>query len=480
MLAQVTHYSARMRREALQSLRELLGDHPWCGRRPQPRTTQPPPLTLLVHYYRLLALHAARVFGALAPRLADEEREVRSALRALLREAVLPALPPPALAPFVPLLALHTAGAMTHMDPGVRRDALSALELLLAAAPGAVCAGAPAAMLRHFRDLLAGGPGGVRWTPATLGAAVAALQALLAALGEHLRSRAPGAAASDGDSHEADWEWQPGALPAAPLHSRRAWGVTQGEAAASAASEPAEEAAAACAALAPRLLNVWGQLAPGLMEPAGADADTLACLLGVLRCAALSSAVCRAAAAAAAPSRAAAACLAAADEAMRGAHGDLLASLARHFPVALTAASASPEGRTAVGELNLAVAALLLLPEHGFAHAAPPAPALHARVAAHVADALHAIAAARAPGGAPDGGAPAGAHVQLLPLAVGALHHPATAPAQRAALLEALGELWDAAPPRSAQKAAALHVIRGCVDAAMRPICFFSWAESRI
>ena len=126
-----------------------------------------------------MPLHAARLVAALAPLQCDGEREVRGALPPLLRGALLPALPPPQLAPFVPLLVLHSCSAMTHLDESVRRDALPPLQLLLAAAPRCVLACAPAALLRHYSDLLAAGPGGVAWRPAPLRAVAAGLAQLL-------------------------------------------------------------------------------------------------------------------------------------------------------------------------------------------------------------------------------------------------------------------------------------------------------------
>ena len=99
-----------MRREALLGLSELLGASPW-----------------------LLTLHAAPLLGGLGPRLTDSDREVRSAALGLLRDRLLAGLPPAALAPFLPALAAHLAAAMTHMEEGVRRDAVLFLGALFAA-----------------------------------------------------------------------------------------------------------------------------------------------------------------------------------------------------------------------------------------------------------------------------------------------------------------------------------------------------------
>jgi pre-rRNA-processing protein IPI1 len=506
VLAQMVHYAPRVRRDALQGLRELLSDNPWCAQRESARerravaaaahdtrhaTHALPPLPL----HRLLPLHAARIFGVLAPRITDADREVRVALRALLAEEVLTCASPGAVAPFIPLLSLHTAGAMTNLDGGVRRDALGVLDLLLAAAPGAVSAGAPAALLRHFVDLLAGGPGGVRWSPAPLGAVVASLHTLLTALLQQLRSRASGdgagggsarpdaadahAHAHDVDENAAAWAWAPGAPAAPPLHAHRAWG-RDGDAAAdsgsftSAGAEPPVEVVLACTALTPRLLAIWGQLAPGLMDPGGVDAPTLACLTRVLRTVTLCASAARAAGAAAAQARAAAGAVAGAERGMQVAHAELLLSLRRHFPVSASAAPNTPEGRAAVSELNLSAAELLLL-EQRRAPGAPGTPhamELLAAATEFVSAALRSIAAPRGKAAAAAAAATAAdgaplapvqdAHPHLLRLALAALLHNDTAPTERELLLGAVTTLWEAAPARSPQKAATLRLLRRC------------------
>lgn len=88
---------------------------------------------------RLLGLHTAKIVAVLAPRLTDADKECRAALRALLREQVLPGLAGAALTPFVPALSLHTASAMTHLDESIRRDALSVRALGAATLAQAPC-----------------------------------------------------------------------------------------------------------------------------------------------------------------------------------------------------------------------------------------------------------------------------------------------------------------------------------------------------
>ena len=131
LLNQTGHYSERVRKDALEGIRELLENHP-----------------------RSLGGSAAAVVEKTAERLVDREQIVRIAARAALKHGVLPALGKRALAPFAKRLVLHVGAALTHVDPLTRRDAPAALETLLDAAPELVAQHAPAATLRHLADLL--------------------------------------------------------------------------------------------------------------------------------------------------------------------------------------------------------------------------------------------------------------------------------------------------------------------------------------
>ena len=100
LLNQCQHYSARVRKDALDGIKELLETHP----------------TSLVPC-------AATCVEKVAERLVDQEQIVRAAARGALRSGVLPALGPHGIAPFARRLVLHVGAALTHVAPAVRRDA---------------------------------------------------------------------------------------------------------------------------------------------------------------------------------------------------------------------------------------------------------------------------------------------------------------------------------------------------------------------
>lgn len=60
---------------------------------------------------------------------------MRAALLTTLRTAVLPALGPSALSPFMPLLMAHVSAALTNLSADVRFDALAVLGAVTEAAP---------------------------------------------------------------------------------------------------------------------------------------------------------------------------------------------------------------------------------------------------------------------------------------------------------------------------------------------------------
>jgi len=406
--------------------------------------------------------------------VSDADREVRLALRQLLQEVALPLLPAGALAPFAPLLALHTAGAMTHMDERVRRDALGVLELLLQSAPGAAVGAAPSETLRHFDNLLqAGGAGGVRWRPGHLLEVVGTLRGFLGALRPQLGSlpepeAPPGEEGEDGAVRQ--WQWRDGAPAPPPLLAARGWGAGCATERPAAAAAAAADAAQALGELAPRLGAVAAQMAPSLGEPGGADGPTLQCLTSVLLALTAVSA-CRAAAAAAAasPARDAARATPPGAAAAAAARTELLPLLRRSFPVGAACAPRTQDGRALVAQLNLAAAALLL--EEGGAGEGWSAKEREAEAHARAAALAHLCAALRgesAPGGAVGDDAvrtPREAYPELLRLAGAVLlledarGEPCAPPPQRFPLLDALTALWEASPARSAEKAACLGLL---------------------
>jgi hypothetical protein len=150
LLAQLSHYSAKVRRDALVGIAELAtlapaevrrhsggiagrssssigikGGHGNGGTGAPPSSTVSP-------------------LEALAERAADPDPGVRRALRGALA-AVAAAVGPPGVAPFLPLLMAHARRAMGSPDPRTRADALSlAAEAVAAAtARGKAAGGAP-------------------------------------------------------------------------------------------------------------------------------------------------------------------------------------------------------------------------------------------------------------------------------------------------------------------------------------------------
>lgn len=111
-MSQLGHHNTSTRRDALTGLQQLITAHPAEARR-----------------------HTALLLDSLAPRLSDGEASVRTALLTTLRSAVLPALGPSALSPFMPLVMAHVSAALTNLSADVRYDALSVLEVVTESAP---------------------------------------------------------------------------------------------------------------------------------------------------------------------------------------------------------------------------------------------------------------------------------------------------------------------------------------------------------
>ena len=129
LLNQTTHYSERVRKDALEGIRELLQSHP-----------------------ESLVASAATVVEKVAERLDDQEQVVSTAARAALKSGLLPALGPQA-SPRSPADSSSTGAALTT-SPRRAASTRRASSSLLGAAPHLVGAHAPAATLRHLADLL--------------------------------------------------------------------------------------------------------------------------------------------------------------------------------------------------------------------------------------------------------------------------------------------------------------------------------------
>lgn len=136
LLGQSTHYSPKIRKDALSGLVELLQSHP----------------TELHH-------HASKIIHILAERITDADKPVRATLKDLLSNTVLPILTDngkdsQAVAPFIPLLMAHTCAAMTHLADPIRADALSFLQMLVDQRADLIAATYMDQVLHHFSDLL--------------------------------------------------------------------------------------------------------------------------------------------------------------------------------------------------------------------------------------------------------------------------------------------------------------------------------------
>ena len=136
-LAKVSHYSPSVRREALHSLQSLLEKFP---------ARQAAPAALLATIEKV------------APRAADEDRGVRTALFGLL-SALAEIVTPARLAPYFPLLLVHTCSAMTKLDSGVRLDSLHLVDLWLEHFPQLVVRYG-ARLLHNFLHLVSSEVGG--------------------------------------------------------------------------------------------------------------------------------------------------------------------------------------------------------------------------------------------------------------------------------------------------------------------------------
>jgi hypothetical protein len=130
LVSQLAHHNTATRRDALTGLQQLVISHPAEARR-----------------------HTALLLEALAPRLSDGEASVRTTLLTTLRCAVLPALGPASLSPFMPLLLAHVSAALTNLSADVRFDALAVLEAVTEAAPQLMAAQLGVG-LAHYTGLL--------------------------------------------------------------------------------------------------------------------------------------------------------------------------------------------------------------------------------------------------------------------------------------------------------------------------------------
>eukprot|EP00198_Chlamydomonas_reinhardtii_P001186 XP_001690521.1 predicted protein [Chlamydomonas reinhardtii] len=170
LLNQTSHHNDKSRKHSLVGLADLFGRHPEHVR-----------------------LHAAQVLATLAERIVDGDPGVRSELRRLLNEAVLPVLGADTLRPFMPMFMAHVCGAMTHLSLDVRQDALLFLDILMDHVPRLVVDGYLAPCLAHFCDLFSAS----HRSRSIRAQSLAALTKLLTSLSSFLRRAFPGGGAGE-------------------------------------------------------------------------------------------------------------------------------------------------------------------------------------------------------------------------------------------------------------------------------------------
>lgn len=134
LLNKVAHYNANMRKNALAGLERFLAA--------RPRQLSDTSTMLL------------RLFERVAPCSSDDSEQVRRALLSLL-QSLLPSVPAARLSPFGPLLLVHTASAMTHIDASVRSFSLELLDLWMEHMP-MMCVQSGDKLLNNLLLLIAG------------------------------------------------------------------------------------------------------------------------------------------------------------------------------------------------------------------------------------------------------------------------------------------------------------------------------------
>ncbi|CAE6377927.1 unnamed protein product [Rhizoctonia solani] len=118
LLVHLKHYSPGTRKDALQGLRELLGDHP-----------------------ELIIPNLGSLLDTVSKLIADDDHSVRKSLISFL-EWVLEQVPAATLIPHAPPLLLFAAAALAHISAPVRADSVRVIGILLEKVPRAVVSGA--------------------------------------------------------------------------------------------------------------------------------------------------------------------------------------------------------------------------------------------------------------------------------------------------------------------------------------------------
>ncbi|KAL5533670.1 hypothetical protein ACEPAG_130 [Sanghuangporus baumii] len=117
LLTHLKHYGPGVRKDALQGLQELLGEHPI-----------------------LIQQHLSKLVNSCVRLISDEDASVRRVLHTFL-SWLLPRIPKDHLVPHAATLLLFTASAQSHIFLEIRLDAIHLLDLLLELIPEQVVSG---------------------------------------------------------------------------------------------------------------------------------------------------------------------------------------------------------------------------------------------------------------------------------------------------------------------------------------------------
>ncbi|XP_064409284.1 testis-expressed protein 10 homolog isoform X2 [Latimeria chalumnae] len=129
LLAQMHHYNAGVKQNALIGLKELLSQHD-----------------------SVLDSHLSSILSEVAAVFTDKDASVRAAAIRLLY-FLAPRLSSERIAPFFPLVSAHLSSAMTHIVEGIQEDALKVLDVLLENYPG-LLTDRSNVLLKNFVELI--------------------------------------------------------------------------------------------------------------------------------------------------------------------------------------------------------------------------------------------------------------------------------------------------------------------------------------
>lgn len=265
LLGQCGHYSERVRLDSLHGLTELLQANPALAR-----------------------LHGAAIISTAAERTLDPDGPCRAALRQFCQKALLPALGPEALQPFIPVLMGHVCSAMTHLAEPIRVDALALLSVLMDWRADLVVSGYLTQVMHHFADALGRPTRGRSLKAGSLAALLAHVTGLQNFLSKAIAAL-PGSKDGDARNSALNIDQPSGKHSAVPLMaSRCSWPPALPlqdirSPSDSGTGTSAQHGAAAAHTLLLLLLDCWRECSPWDLE-AHADVAQVRCACAVLQC----------------------------------------------------------------------------------------------------------------------------------------------------------------------------------------------------